>query len=140
MPVVTCVDDLREMAKKRVARAVFEYVDCGSYAQQTIRANRQDLDLLSFRQRVGVDVHTRSTRTSMAGFDVTLPVALAPVGLTGLNWADGEMLEVSGETGWANIRGETWKVRTADQLTRGQRIRVVDVDGALPRVAALEGE
>jgi len=92
MPVVTCVDDLREMAKKRVARAVFEYVDCGSYAQQTIRANRQDLDLLSFRQRVGVDVHTRSTRTSMAGFDAALPVALAPVGLTGLNWADGEIL------------------------------------------------
>jgi membrane-bound serine protease (ClpP class) len=66
----------------------------------------------------------------------------APIvsGLSTMVGADGEMLEDSGETGWANIRGETWKVRTAARLTRGQRIRVVAVDGALPRVAALEGE
>jgi membrane-bound serine protease (ClpP class) len=66
----------------------------------------------------------------------------APIvsGLTTIVGADGEMLEVSGETGWANIRGETWKVRTAGQLARGQRIRVVDVDGVLPRVSAAEGE
>src|SRR5512147_796651 len=85
VPVVTCISDLREMAKKRVARAVFEYVDCGSYAQQTIRANRADLDALNFRQRVGIDVQNRSTRSTMAGEDVAMPVALAPVGLTGLN-------------------------------------------------------
>lgn len=66
----------------------------------------------------------------------------APVvsGLTTLVGADGEMLEDSEETGWANIRGETWKVRTAGQLARGQRIRVVDFDGVLPRVSAAEGE
>jgi len=92
MPVVTCIDDLRDMAKKRVARAVFEYVDRGSYTEQTLRANRADLDLLSFRQRVGIDVAQRSTRTTMAGEEVAMPVALAPVGLTGLNWADGEIL------------------------------------------------
>jgi L-lactate dehydrogenase (cytochrome) len=92
MDVVTCVNDLRDMAKKRVARAVFEYVDCGSYAQQTIRANRADLDSLNFRQRVGIDVQHRSTRATMAGEEVAMPVALAPVGLTGLNWADGEVL------------------------------------------------
>ena len=92
MPVVTCIEDLREMAKKRVARAIFEYVDCGSYAEQTIRANRADLDLVHFRQRVGIDVHQRSTRTTLAGEEATMPVALAPVGLTGLNWADGEIL------------------------------------------------
>src|SRR5688572_11354786 len=92
MPVVTCIDDLREMAKKRVARAVFDYVDRGSYTEQTLRANRADLDLLSFRQRVGIDVAERSTRTTMAGQEVAMPVALAPVGLTGLNWADGEIL------------------------------------------------
>jgi L-lactate dehydrogenase (cytochrome) len=92
MPVVTCIDDLREMAKKRVARAVFDYVDRGSYTEQTLRANREDLDSLSFRQRVGIDVAQRSTRTSMAGEEVAMPVALAPVGLTGLNWADGEIL------------------------------------------------
>jgi membrane-bound serine protease (ClpP class) len=73
---------------------------------------------------------------------MALQARRAPVvsGLKSMVGADGEMLEVSGETGWANIRGETWKVRTADPLTRGQRIRVIDVDGALPRVAALGGE
>jgi membrane-bound serine protease (ClpP class) len=54
--------------------------------------------------------------------------------------ADGEMLEDSGEIGWANIRGETWKVRTASRLMRGQKIRVIDVEGAVPRVSAAEGE
>jgi membrane-bound serine protease (ClpP class) len=54
--------------------------------------------------------------------------------------AEGEMLEECEGTGWASIRGETWKVRTAGRLARGQRIRVVDVDGALPRVSATEGE
>jgi L-lactate dehydrogenase (cytochrome) len=92
MGVVTCIEDLREMARKRVARAVFDYVDRGSYEERTLRANREDLDLLSFRQRVGVDVDRRSTRTTMAGHEATMPVALAPVGLTGLNWADGEIL------------------------------------------------
>ncbi len=92
MPVVTCIDDLRAMAKKRVARAIFEYVDCGSYAEQTLRANRADLEAIALRQRVGIDVERRSTRTTMAGQEVAMPVALAPTGLTGLNWADGEML------------------------------------------------
>jgi len=92
MPVVTCIDDLRSMAKKRVARAVFEYVDCGSYDQCTLRANRTDLESLALRQRVGIDVEHRTLRTTMAGHEVRMPVALAPVGLTGLNWADGEML------------------------------------------------
>ena len=66
----------------------------------------------------------------------------APIvsGLTTMVGADGEMLEDSGETGWANIRGETWKVRTAGRLARGQRIRVVGVDGVVPRVTAAEGE
>ena len=92
MGVVTCIEDLRQMARKRVARAVFEYVDRGSYEERTLRANREDLDLLSFRQRVGIDVDGRSTRTTMAGHEAAMPVALAPVGLTGLNWADGEIL------------------------------------------------
>jgi L-lactate dehydrogenase (cytochrome) len=92
MPVVTCIEDLRELAKKRVARAVFEYVDRGSYAEATLRVNRADLELLALRQRVGIDVDRRSTRTTMVGQEVAMPVALAPVGLTGLNWADGEIL------------------------------------------------
>jgi L-lactate dehydrogenase (cytochrome) len=92
MPVVTCIEDLRQLAKKRVARAIFEYVDRGSYSECTLRANRADLELLTLRQRVGIDVDRRSTRCTMLGQEVTMPVALAPVGLTGLNWADGEIL------------------------------------------------
>lgn len=92
MPVVTCIEDLRELSKKRVARAVFDYVDRGSYAEATLRANREDLESLWLRQRVGVNVDNRSTRSTMIGQDVAMPVGLAPVGLTGLNWADGEIL------------------------------------------------
>ena len=91
MPVVTCIEDLREMARKRVARPIFDYVDRGSYSESTLRANRADLESLALRQRVGVDVDQRSTRTTMAGHEATMPVALAPVGLTGLNWANGEI-------------------------------------------------
>ena len=92
MPVVTNVEDLREMARRRVAKAVFDYVDRGSYAEATMRANRADLDALRFRQRVGINVDNRTTRSTMAGQEVAMPVAIAPVGLTGLNWADGEIL------------------------------------------------
>src|SRR5512143_661000 len=92
MPVITNIEDLRQMAKRRVAKAVFEYVDHGSYDEATLRANRADLDQLKFRQRVGIDVDKRTTRSTMIGQDVAMPVAIAPVGLTGLNWADGEML------------------------------------------------
>ena len=92
MPVVTNVEDLRQIARKRVAKAVFDYVDCGSYDEVTLRANRADLDALQFRQRVAIDVDQRTTRSTMAGQEVAMPVAIAPVGLSGLNWADGEML------------------------------------------------
>ncbi len=92
MPVVTNIEDLRQLARRRVARAIFDYVDCGSYDQATLRANKADLDALRLRQRVGINVEARSTRTTMAGEEVAMPVALAPTGLTGLAWADGEML------------------------------------------------
>ena len=92
MPVVTCIEDLRQLSRKRVARAIFDYVDCGSYTEATLRANRADLELLTLRQRVGIDVDKRSTRGTMLGEEVSMPVGLAPVGLTGLNWADGEIL------------------------------------------------
>jgi L-lactate dehydrogenase (cytochrome) len=92
MPVVTNIEDLRRMAQQRVAKAVFDYVDRGAYDEQTLRANRADLEALRFRQRVAIDVAERSTRSTMAGEAVAMPVAIAPVGLTGLNWADGEML------------------------------------------------
>jgi L-lactate dehydrogenase (cytochrome) len=89
---MTNIQDLRQAAKKRVARAIFEYVDRGSYDEETLRANKADLDALKFRQRVAINVDERSTRSTMLGQEVTMPVAIAPVGLTGLNWADGEIL------------------------------------------------
>ena len=92
MPVVTNVADLRAMAKKRVAKAIFDYVDRGSYDETTLRANTADLDALKFRQRVAINVDNRSTASKMVGQEVAMPVAIAPTGLTGLNWADGEML------------------------------------------------
>ena len=92
MPVITNIQDLRAAAKKRVAKAIFDYVDRGSYEEETLRANKADLDALMFRQRVAVDVDKRSTKSTMLGQEVTMPVAIAPVGLTGLNWADGEIL------------------------------------------------
>ncbi len=92
MAVVTCIVDLREMSKKRVARAIFEYVDRGSYSECTLNANRTDLEAIGLRQRVGIDVDKRSTKTTLLGREATMPVALAPVGLLGLNWANGEIL------------------------------------------------
>src|SRR5579859_4262584 len=92
MPVVTCIEDLRALSKKRVAKAIFDYVDRGSYSEATLNANRADLESLTLRQRVAIDVSQRSTRSRMLGNDITMPVALAPTGLTGLNWADGEIL------------------------------------------------
>src|SRR3989440_5484329 len=92
MPVVTCIEDLRELARKRVARAIFEYVDCGAYTECTLRANKADIEAIGLRQRVGIDVDRRSTATALLGRPVTMPVALAPIGLLGLNWANGEIL------------------------------------------------
>jgi len=92
MPVITCVEDLRILAKKRVPKAFYDYADSGSYTESTYRANSDDLAALKLRQRVAINVDQRSTRTTMIGQEVTMPVAIAPTGLTGMQWANGEML------------------------------------------------
>jgi L-lactate dehydrogenase (cytochrome) len=92
MTVITNIEDLRQIAERRVARAIYDYVSRGSYDEVTLRANRDDVEALKLRQRVAIDVDNRSTRTTLVGQDVTMPVGIAPVGLTGLNWADGEIL------------------------------------------------
>ena len=89
--VITCNEDLRRLAEKRVPRMFYDYVDCGSWSESTYRANSADLARLKFRQRVAVDFEHRSLRTRMIGQDVTMPVALAPTGLTGMQYADGEI-------------------------------------------------
>ena len=92
MSVITCVEDLRLLARKRVPRMFYDYADSGSWTESTYRANEHDFQRILLRQRVAVDIERRSLRTRMLGEDVAMPVALAPTGLTGMQHADGEIL------------------------------------------------
>jgi len=92
MPVITCVEDLRRLAKRRVPRMFYDYADSGSWTEGTYRANEADFQPIKLRQRVAVDMENRSLRTTMAGTDTVMPVAIAPTGLTGMQHADGEIL------------------------------------------------
>lgn len=92
MKTVTNIADLRALARRRVPRAFFEYADSGSYEEETLRANRADLEKLKLRQRVLVDVSKRSMATTIVGQKSELPFALAPIGLTGMQHGNGEIL------------------------------------------------
>ena len=92
MPVITCIEDLRALAQKRVPRMFYDYADSGSWTEGTYRANESDFQRILLRQRVAVDMSNRSLRTTMAGQSVAMPVAIAPTGLTGMQHADGEIL------------------------------------------------
>jgi L-lactate dehydrogenase (cytochrome) len=92
MPVITNIEDLRVLAEKRVPRMFYDYADSGSWTESTYRANQSDFARIGFRQRVAVNMEGRSTAVRMAGVDVKMPVAIAPVGLIGMQHADGEIL------------------------------------------------
>ena len=92
MPTVTTIHDLQRLFKKRVPKMFNDYVDSGSWTESTYRANESDFEKIKFRQRVAVDMSNRSLKSSMIGQDVSMPVAIAPTGLTGMLHADGEML------------------------------------------------
>ncbi len=92
MPVITNIEDLRVLAQKRVPRMFYDYADSGSWTETTYRANSSDFQKIRLRQRVAVNMEGRTTRTTMVGQDVAMPVAIAPVGLTGMQHADGEIL------------------------------------------------
>ena len=92
MSVITCIEDLRVLAEKRVPRMFYDYADAGSWTESTYRANEADFQGIKFRQRVAVNMDNRSTATTMLGDRVAMPVAIAPTGLTGMQHADGEML------------------------------------------------
>jgi L-lactate dehydrogenase (cytochrome) len=92
MQNMTCIEDLRDAARRRVPRAFFDYADGGSYAEQTLNANRADLQRIRLRQRILVDVSRRSTQTTILGEPVSLPLALAPIGALGMQHGDGEIL------------------------------------------------
>jgi L-lactate dehydrogenase (cytochrome) len=92
MALIQSIGDLRDIARRRLPRAIFDYADGGSYEERTLRRNAADLDALSFRQRVMVDVSDISVRTTLVGVPVTMPLAIAPTGLAGFFRADGEIL------------------------------------------------
>ena len=89
--VITSISDLRELARRRVPRAIFDYADRGSYDEITIRRNREDLDAIELRQRVMVNLTELSARTTVLGEEWAMPVAIAPTGLTGLFYGNGEI-------------------------------------------------
>ena len=92
MPVITCIEDLRLLAKRRVPKMFYEYADSGAWTESTYRANETDFAPIKLRQRVAVDIDNRSLVSTMVGQPVSMPIALAPVGLTGMQHADGEIL------------------------------------------------
>jgi L-lactate dehydrogenase (cytochrome) len=92
MKIMTCIEDMRQVARRQVARQFFDYVESGSYTEQTLHANRADLEAIKLRQRILIDVAQRSTATTILGEPASLPLALAPVGLCGMIHGDGEIL------------------------------------------------
>ena len=92
MTVITNVEDLRLLARKRVPRMFYDYADSGSWTESTYRANESDFQRIKLRQRVAVNMENRSTAVKMVGIEMAMPVAIAPVGLTGMQHADGEIL------------------------------------------------
>src|SRR5437667_4000655 len=92
MPILTCIEDLRRQARRRVPKMFFEYADGGSDAKETLRTNLADFERIKLRQRVLVDVSRRELATTMIGERVAAPFALAPIGLCGMQWGDGEIL------------------------------------------------
>lgn len=91
MPVVTSIEDLRRLYKRRAPKMFYDYAETGSWTEQTFRENTSDFNEIYLRQRVAVDMQGRSTASQMIGQDVAMPVALAPVGMTGMQSADGEI-------------------------------------------------
>ena len=91
MPVITCIDDLKRLHKRRTPKMFYDYAESGSYTEQTFRDNTTDFAKLRLRQKVAVDMTGRSTVSTMIGTKVAMPVALAPVGMTGMQCADGEI-------------------------------------------------
>jgi L-lactate dehydrogenase (cytochrome) len=91
MKHITCIEDLRQIHKRRVPKAFFDYCDRGSYAEETLRANREDMQAIKFRQRILVDVSKRDLSTTILGEPAAMPVILAPVGLLGMQHGDCEI-------------------------------------------------
>jgi L-lactate dehydrogenase (cytochrome) len=101
MKNITCIEDLRQVARRKVPRAFFDYAEAGSYNEETLRGNRADLEGIKLRQRVLVDVSSRNLATTVVGQKVSAPFVLAPIGLCGMQHGNGEILsaQAANETG-----------------------------------------
>jgi L-lactate dehydrogenase (cytochrome) len=88
---VTCIEDMRQLSRRRIPKMFFDYAEAGSYAEETLRANRADLERIKLRQRVLVDVSQRDLSTTIIGEPAPLPLGLGPVALAGMQHRDGEI-------------------------------------------------
>ena len=86
-----CIEDLRVLAQARVPKPFYDYVDAGSWTEQTYRANERDFAAIKLRQKVLVDIEKRSVSAKLLGQNATMPLALAPCGFGGMMWPDGEI-------------------------------------------------
>lgn len=91
MTVITCIDDLKRLHKRRTPKMFYDYCESGSWSEQTFRENTSDFDKIRFRQRVAVDMSNRTLKSKILGQEATIPVSLAPVGMTGMQRAEGEI-------------------------------------------------
>lgn len=92
MSIITNIEDLRVLHEKRAPRMFYDYADSGSWTEGTYRSNETEFSKIKFRQRVAINIDNRSIASTMLGLPVSMPVALAPVGMTGMQYADGEIL------------------------------------------------
>ena len=91
MPVITTIDDLKRLHKRRAPKMFYDYCESGSWTEQTFRENTSDFDQIRLRQRIAVDMSNRTLASTMIGSPVTMPVSLAPIGMGGMQCADGEI-------------------------------------------------
>ena len=91
LPIITCIEDLRALARRRTPRALFDYADRGAYDEVTIRRNRRDLEAIEFRQRIMVDLSTLTLESALLGQPATIPLAIAPIGMAGFLYGNGEI-------------------------------------------------
>src|SRR4030081_3693320 len=125
MKHITCIEDLRQVHMRKVPKAFFDYADRGSYAEETLRANRDDLQAIKFRQRILVDVSKRDLSTTILGEPAALPLILAPVGLLGMPSGDGRVPSRPGRPGRRHSVHAEHDVDLFDRGRRGQRRQAV---------------
>ena len=134
---ITNIEDLRVLARRRIPKALFEYVDGGSYDEVTLRANRTDLDAIRLRQRVMVDTSKRDLTTTLLGEKVAMPLAIAPTGLTGLIHGDGEILAArAAETAGLKFCLSTLSTCTIENVASAVK-RPICTSSTYSRIAAL---